>query len=79
MSVTQQDLDHFHEFASEAIRKGCKDSSLEDLIAKWRAVREREDVNAAIREGLDDVRAGRVRPAEEVTNDLRRKYRLPAS
>jgi predicted transcriptional regulator len=28
---------------------------------------ELQDVNAAIREGLADLKAGRVRPAEEVT------------
>jgi hypothetical protein len=78
VQVTQQDLDHFHEFASEVLRNGGKDSSLEDLIAEWRAACERNDVHAAIREGLDDVRAGRVRPAAEVTNELRTKYGLPA-
>jgi hypothetical protein len=78
MSVTQQDLDRFHEFASHLIRNGGMDSSLEDLIAKWRAARERDEVNSALREAIDDLNAGRARPADEVTNDLRKKHRLPA-
>jgi len=60
------------------IQNGVKESSLEELIAKWRAARERDNVNAAIREGIDDIRAGRFRPAKEVTADIRKKYRLPA-
>jgi predicted transcriptional regulator len=78
MPLTQQELDRFYEFACEVIRNRGSDVSLDELIAKWRAAREREDVNAAIREGIDDLGAGRMRPAEDVTNDLRKKYRSPA-
>ncbi|MGA1981944.1 MAG: type II toxin-antitoxin system Phd/YefM family antitoxin [Acidobacteriaceae bacterium] len=31
----------------------------------------------AIRQGMEDVRAGRVRPAREVFKELRAKYRIP--
>ena len=36
-----------------------------------RDLQEREDTLAAIREGLADVAAGRVRPADEVMAELR--------
>ncbi len=78
MAVTQQELDRFHEFATHVIQNGDKDLSLDELIARWRALREREDVNLALREAIADLKAGRARPAEDVSNDLRKKYRLPA-
>ncbi len=34
---------------------------------------------AAVREGLADVTAGRTKPAEEVSRELRHKFGLPAS
>ena len=35
------------------------------------------DVNEAIRQGLEDVREGRTRPAKEVFEGMRHKYRIP--
>ena len=35
------------------------------------------DVNEAIRQGLEDVREGRTRPAKEVFEEMRHKYRIP--
>jgi hypothetical protein len=77
MHVTQQELDRFHEFASQLIQTEDEDLTLEELFAKWRAAREREEVNAALGEAIADMQAGRARPAEEVINDLHKKYRLP--
>ena len=34
----------------------------------------REEINALINEGLDDIKAGRVRPAEQVFAELEEKY-----
>ena len=33
----------------------------------------------AIREGLDDIDHGRTRPAEELFDEIRRKYAIPRS
>lgn len=76
MPVTLQELDRFHEFATQVVRNGGKDMSFDELIAKWQAAREREDIHAAIREGIDDLKAGRTRPADEVMSELRHKYKL---
>jgi hypothetical protein len=38
---------------------------------------EREVRLADIRQGLDDLHAGRTRPAREALNELRRKHSLP--
>jgi putative addiction module CopG family antidote len=39
--------------------------------------REREEVRQALREATQDLKAGRYRPAAEVSRDMRRKYNLP--
>ncbi|HEY4232172.1 MAG TPA: hypothetical protein VGM76_01985 [Lacipirellulaceae bacterium] len=38
---------------------------------------EQVDIDEAIRVGLADLAAGRYRPAEKVSRDMRRKYNLP--
>ena len=38
---------------------------------------DRQQAIEGIREGLEDVEAGRTRPAEEVHEDLRKKYEIP--
>jgi prevent-host-death family protein len=35
------------------------------------------DEDEAIRQGLEDIRAGRTRPADEVFDEMRRKYAIP--
>jgi hypothetical protein len=34
----------------------------------------RNEINAAIRKGLDDVEAGRVQPAEKVMKEIRQQF-----
>lgn len=38
--------------------------------------REREEVREALREAAEDLKAGRFRPAADVSRDMRRKYNL---
>jgi prevent-host-death family protein len=38
---------------------------------------EAADVREAIRQGLEDIEAGRTRPAEEFFEEMRRKYAIP--
>jgi prevent-host-death family protein len=35
------------------------------------------DANEGIRQGLEDMREGRTRPADEVFEEMRRKYAIP--
>ena len=35
------------------------------------------DANEGIRQGLEDMRKGRTRPADEVFEEMRRKYAIP--
>jgi PHD/YefM family antitoxin component YafN of YafNO toxin-antitoxin module len=43
----------------------------------WAAKAEREATIAAIKEGLADVEAGRMRPAKDVIREVARKFGLP--
>jgi predicted transcriptional regulator len=77
MAVTQDELDNFHRFATDRLRNGEADLTIDDLVIEWDSRRDRDEINAAIREGLADVDAGRTRPANEVTEELRKKHRIP--
>ena len=77
MAVTQDDLDNFHRFATERLTNGDADLTIDDLVIEWDSRRDRDEINAAIREGLADIDAGRTRPANEVTEELRKKHRIP--
>lgn len=77
MSVTLADLDRFHAFAQSKIGNGGAES-LQDLVDLWLAESpessELEASLAALREGLADADAGRVRPARDVFEDLASRY-----
>lgn len=76
MAVTQEELDSFHRFASERLNHGSE-LSFDDLVIEWESIRDREEINTAIREGLADIDAGRHRPADEAMEELRQKYGIP--
>lgn len=71
MSVIERDLRDFEQFVLEAEAES-KDLELEDFVCLWRARKEQEATRAAIQEGLDDLNAGRVRPAADVLAELRK-------
>jgi hypothetical protein len=76
MSVTRQELESFQRFAEKKLGNGGAES-ISDLALQWQIEREREEVHEALREATEDLRAGRYRPAEDVSRDIRRKYNLP--
>lgn len=58
------------------------DDVLREALAALRARdeernRQREEVNEALREATAELKAGRFRPAVDVSHDMRRKYNLP--
>jgi hypothetical protein len=81
MAVTQEQLDEFHRFASKKLSNGGGELSWEQLIGLWQlenpTAQERAEVNAAIREGLADVEAGRVQPFEEFEAEMREEFNIP--
>ena len=82
MSVTQQQLDSFHRFASDKLINGDSDLSLPELFQLWQlenpSAEERTKVSEIIRQGDEDIEAGRGRPVDEVNEELRHKYNLSA-
>ncbi len=78
MSTALLELNSFHQFAQDSLRTRDEDVSLEKLLEIWRAKTERDEVNAAIREGLADIEAGRYRPAAEVMEEFRQKHGIPS-
>lgn len=77
MTLTADEFNSFAEFGRARLGSGPDDLTLDDLVIEWESHQNRDDVNAAIREGLDDADAGRHRPAAEVMADLRKKHELP--
>ena len=82
MSVTLADLDRFHAFAQSKLGNGGAES-LQDLVDLWLAEspESSEFVTslAALKEGLADADAGRVRPARAVFEDLAARYSVDLS
>ncbi|MCI0492725.1 MAG: hypothetical protein L0Z07_07295 [Planctomycetes bacterium] len=76
MSITREDLDRFHRFAEERLGNDGTDS-IAELARQWQAAREREEVNEALRDATEDLKAGRYRTAADVSRDIDRKFNLP--
>ena len=80
MSITQGQLDNFHQFATEKLDNGGADLSWPELFDLWRIENPTADQQAAIYvaldESLDDIQNGRHRPAGEVVGELRAKQNL---
>lgn len=77
MSIVHDELAGFQQFAQDALRRG-EAQSLVELFDLWQLAHptpdEAADVDAAIQQGLKDIKAGKYRPAGEVTAELRAKY-----
>ena len=72
MSVIERDLRDFEQFVLDTSEAESEALELEDYVCLWRARHEQEATRAAIQEGLDDLDAGRVRPAADVLAELRK-------
>ena len=73
MAVTESDIQSFAAFVREQATGGGADLNITELAQEWDAARQRDEVNAAIREGLADIEAGRTRPAREFMTEVREK------
>jgi antitoxin ParD1/3/4 len=70
------------QFVQAKVQSGRFTSSDEAITEAVRLLRQREEAEEArvldgIRQGLDDMHAGRGRPAEEVFAEIRREFSLP--
>ncbi len=75
------DLHAFRSFIDDELAQGGAGLTLDEALARWdyenSSEEEREETRAAIRRGLADIDAGRVRPFEEFDREFRAKHGLP--
>ena len=80
MAVTIEDIRQFAAYATARISNGGADLTRQELFEMWMLENppagELEEVNAIIRQGLDDIDAGRSQPVEGVMARLDAKYNL---
>ena len=71
----------FRDFLDATIAGQSSSLTLDECLGLWEhdnaSSEDREATLAAIRRGLADVEAGRVRPAREAVAELRGKHNLP--
>jgi hypothetical protein len=77
MAITQNDLDDFHNFASQELAQTRPVLSLEDLVREWNAQREQAETIASVRRGVADAEEGRLRDASEVDTAIRGELGFP--
>jgi predicted transcriptional regulator len=70
MSISQADIDSFHQFATLELARQGSGLSLESLVDQWREQQEHETLDS-IRRGVDDAAAGRLRSLAEVDAQIR--------
>ena len=70
------DAEAFYQFLGAPLSHGERETPPERLLRKWREERELAESCAAIREGMADLEAGRVRSLEEFDQDFRQRNGL---
>ncbi len=75
MATTTDDLNSFYQFALDAHqRNNC--ATIEQILVQWRNVKERADVNEAIRGGLREIEDGGGKHAGEFLAEMDARYDL---
>ena len=79
MSIDRMnDLEAFRGFIDEQLKKRGPAPTLDEALARWEyensTEHKREEVRAAIRQGLADIDAGRVRSCEDFDRDFRARH-----
>ena len=74
-----KDLERFVQAKVQSGRFTSSDEAITEVVRLLRQREEAEETRVleGIRQGLEDMRAGRGRPAEEVFEDIRREFNLP--
>lgn len=74
MPVTAEQLDAFHKFGNDQLSNGRADLTWDELFVLWESSQNPDDIDAAIRQGVADVDAGRFEPISEALTDLRSEF-----
>jgi hypothetical protein len=81
MATAFDELRSFHEFVGRKLAEGGSEppspqECLDLWLIEYQTPEDQRETMEAIRQGLDDMDAGRTRPAEDVLRDLCRKHNL---
>ena len=83
MSVTKEELDRFHDFAISLLSSAESDVTWLQLFEAWRlenpSVAEYQENVAAIRESLDAMGAGRMRPFSAFDAEFRKRHGITSN
>jgi len=74
MSITNDELNSFHQFALAVIQEQGKDLTLESLVSQWRNSQERRETNEAISQSLAEFESGQGRPVKEFLDEMKTKH-----
>jgi hypothetical protein len=77
MTVNQNDLDSFHDFATNLLSDSESTLSLEEVVKKWRAERELSAAIESVRRGIADAEAGYLRDLADVDERIRSELGFP--
>ena len=77
MMDTQQQLEEFHRFALVRLSQTPNKIELDDLLLEWYDSKESDLIHATIRQGLANMEAGKGKPADAVSRELRSKFGFP--
>ena len=69
---TPTDTEAFLVFLADEVKNGGANKSPEELLHTWRA--DHAGAIEDIRQGIQDIEAGRFRPFEEVDAEIRKKF-----
>ena len=69
---SKNELKQFHDFVADQLANSGAQLTPEQVLAMWR---DRVATIAAVREGLDAVDAGRVKPLDEFAEDFQQRHR----
>jgi antitoxin ParD1/3/4 len=73
-----EDLERFVQTKVQSGRFASEDEAITEAVRLLRVQEEAEEARllAGIQQGIDDMKAGRGRPAEDVFADIRREFNL---
>jgi hypothetical protein len=63
------DVEAFYRYLGEQLHLGAPSQSPEELLDDWRHRREYDETLAAVRAGMADAEAGRMRPLRELLDE----------
>ena len=66
LAISAEQLEDFQRFASEKVKDGDTELTIEELLRLWRMEYDRLDSVNAIKKGIAEVEAGRVHALEDV-------------